>query len=130
MWDYAEDLATAREMILDTGRAVTLQALAVGPADPAEPLAGSAAPPDPLTGVPATFVYPSGLVALGMSAEMRAIFATFSATALIAWDGVNDLSNGYDILYDTDGTSYKIQRVEKLQPGPIIIMFYIGLTRQ
>ena len=93
-----------------------------------DPLAGPAAPLGAVAGIPATFVYPSGLVNLGASSIIAGLFIGCEQIAMIAGDGVNDFAQ-FDTLNDSDGSVWKIERVETLKPGDVAILYYIGIKR-
>lgn len=126
MVDYNRALATAQRLIRQSGRLVAMQGVKTGPAAPDNPLAGPAAPPAPLTGIPATFVQPSSLQSLGASATLQKLFAECEQVAIVA-PVTNDDYTAMKFLIDTDGITWKIERVEKLKPGMVTILYFIGV---
>lgn len=128
-YDYSRVLATAQRLVARYGRLVALQGVSAGPEDPDNPLAGPAAAPDPLTGIPAAFVDPSSLSTLGMNAALVTLFATSTEIAIVA--PVSGLPDFMDMktLIDSDGTVKKIDRISKLQPADVILLYYIGVSR-
>jgi hypothetical protein len=128
-FDYSRPLATARRLIARFGRVVAFQAVTEGPADPDNPLAGPAAPPDPVPGVPAVFVEPSGLKSLGADDVIIELTAKSKQIAIVAQlSGLPDLSS-MSFIIDNDNSTWKIDTVSTLKPGDTIILYFFGISR-
>lgn len=128
-YDYARGLAMAQRLVARYGRLIGLQGVSAGPADANNPLAGPAAPPDALTGIPAAFVEPSSLQSLGINATVAALFANCTQIALVApISGMPDFS-GMKFLIDTDALVWKIDQISTFKPGDVILLYYIGVSR-
>lgn len=127
-FDYSRALATARRLVERYGRAVALQGVSNGPADPAHPLAGPAAPPAPETGIWAAFVQPSSLQALGFGIVNKALFSDSEQVAIIAPKGSNDYSE-MKFLYDSHDNDRKwiVTAIEIFKPGDTVLLHFIGV---
>lgn len=126
-YDYTGDIAFANEMIDEFGRSVSVSRATSGAADPNDPLAGPGAPVPPV-GIRAVQIYPSGTVNLGGTRELMELFPNSSKIFMAGYDGVNDLSE-FVFLVDENNTSWKIDKIQVLQPGNEIILYYIGVSR-
>lgn len=128
-YDYSRALATAQRLVTRYGRLISLQGVSPGPADANNPLAGPAAAPAALSGIPAAFVEPSSLQSLGLSASLVALFANCTQIAIVApVSGMGDFTS-MKFLIDTDAKQWKIERISTLQPGDTILLYYIGVSR-
>ncbi|MBA3352278.1 MAG: hypothetical protein H0U23_07625 [Blastocatellia bacterium] len=129
-FDWSDDIAGALEDIAEFGRVVSFVKFKTTTADPDKPLEGPAAPivEALVTGVSALFVEPSSVVRLGSSTSSEGLWKSSLKIALVGYDGVNDWGI-FDRLTDTDLTEWKIQHVDKLQPGSTPILFFVGLAR-
>lgn len=128
-FDYSRPLATAQRLVARFGRVIGLQGVTAGPADADNPLAGPAAPPEPLTGIPAAFVDPLSLRALGLSATVQGLFANSKQIALIApVSGLPDFTD-MKFLIDSDNSVWKIDLIETMKPAETIVLYFIGVSR-
>lgn len=127
MADYLRSRAGAQRSIGRAGRPITLELGAVGPADPLRPLAGPGEPPAPVQAV-GLFAQPASLQTLGMSTRARELATTCEHIALVAADGVNDLSASR-FMTDNDGTKYRVVFAEEFRPGTVAILYFIGVRR-
>lgn len=127
MVNYPRALATAQRLIAGAGRPVMFLDGGTDLADPSRPLLGPASPElEPIGPLPAVFVPPSSLQQLGMSATTIALFKEYSQIAIIAYDGANDLSDMIWLI--DDNVKWKIGQVEKLQPGPLTLLYFVGVN--
>lgn len=128
-FDYTSIAATAKSLVAQFGRTVTFVELGDVPADPAKPYLGSASPrgaPKQTLALPAVFVEPSSLQALGRGdvsddflKRSTQIALVFSATAL----------EPFDEIIDTDTSRWKIQDLSRLKPGAVDLLWFVGLKR-
>lgn len=127
-YDYTDDIAFAIEMVAEFGRAVSFGKLAEG-VNAADPLGAptSAAPPA-VPGISAAFVYPSGVQNLGLRVSSPALFKSAEQIAIVAADGVNDFA-AFDMVTDIDGSIWKIVAVDVFKPGPVPVLYYVGVAR-
>jgi hypothetical protein len=126
--DYARVLASAIKAIDKTGREVTISAMAsaIDPTDPMGPATASALLPQT---VKATFVQPSGIDRLGISTKKRELFRECEQIALVA--GIEGVAlDDYDTLTDSDTMEWSIMATERLQPGDVVLLYYIGVARK
>lgn len=125
-FDYTRPLATAQRLIKRFGRSISLQGVSTELANPSNPLAGPVAPPPPIVGIPATFVPPSSLQVLGFSARMTELFANCEQICIVAPIDNTDFSS-MKFLYDS-GKRWKISLIEKLKPGDLTVLYFIGIN--
>lgn len=130
MADYSRQIATALRMISAKGRRVAFLTTTSGPANPAQPLSGPAAPATSLDveNVPAVFVQPSSLQALGFGARVTELFAACTEIAILPAFGGKDFTK-YKFMKDYDGSTWKIEYAEKLQPAEQPILYFVGVRR-
>lgn len=126
MADYSRQIATAQRLIAAKGRPVGFFSRATQPANPLRPLDGPAAPVVEVEGVPAVFVSPGA--ALGFGVRNADLFGACSQIAIIAADGEHDFSL-YKMMEDFDGSEWKVNHTEKLQPAEEPILYFIGVSR-
>jgi len=124
-YDYSKPLATAQRLIARYGRAIELQGASTGPADPSKPL-GDRAPVAAPVAVVGAFVQPSSLNALGFGVSVVELFGSCSQIALVAPVNKGDDYSDMKFLYD-NGVRWKIEHIETLKPGPIVVLHFIGV---
>lgn len=130
-FDYTDLAATAKSLVEEFGRAVTLTGLKQAAADPSKPWEGpsdAAGVPLPLWGcfVPPNTVRQFGLTSLGEGTEWKDLI-TFSEQIMITFPGEVDLRN-YTNLND-QGVVWGILGTQVLRPGPVTLMAFIGVRR-
>jgi len=127
MADHTRALRTAQRLIAANARPIRLQRAGGGEAVPGKPLHGPAPAPAPVDAL-GCFVQPSSLQALGYGVVVSGVFKNCSQIALVAADGVNDHTEA-KLLYDSDGSVWKVEHVELLKPAEVAIMYFIGVRR-
>lgn len=128
MADYSRQIASAQRMIAAKGRRVAFFATVAGPADPARPLDGPVQPGLAVENVPAVFVQPSSLQALGFGVRNVELFGACSQIALIPADGIHEFDT-YKMMEDFDGSEWAVKYAEKLQPAEQPILYFVGVSR-
>lgn len=128
MMDYASILADVRELVLDAGRPITLRTLAGAAADPAKPWRGPGTPTVAATcTTPAAFVPATG-GGLGKALVREDLLTKCEQVALLAppADGY-DVEKAHELL--DDGVRYRVAWVQALRPGPLTVLFAMGVAR-
>lgn len=130
MADYSRQIASARRQIAAKGRRVAFYSNTSGVGDTTKPLSGPAAPATAMAveNVPAVFVQPSSLQSLGFGVRNVELFGNCTQIAMIAADGVNDFST-FKFMKDFDGSDWKIEYTERLQPAEQPILYFVGVRR-
>jgi len=126
-YDYSDDVAFALEMISEYGRLVDFHQLSETPVDPDKPLEGNGAPTT-IAGVWACFVEPSSLRQLGIRVTREGVWKDSTQIALVAPDGINDLTD-FTSITDSDGSTWAIDATDKLRPGETTVLYFIGVKR-
>lgn len=127
-YDYSSDQAGAIEDIRDTGRVITMIKASGVAIDAAKPLHGSE-PPLEVPGVYGTFVEPGSMQRLGtMSTTGPGLWLTCEQIAMVEPIEGQDFTT-FTAIRDTDGSTWKIKVVNKLQPGALILLYYVGVVR-
>lgn len=126
-YDYSDDIAFAVEMVAEYGRPITLTKVARD-VDAANPLGTPAAVDTVVADIPAVFVYPSGLVNLGLSVKSRELMKQSEQIAIIAADGANSFDQ-FTTITDQDGSEWAVMRCEVFKPGPVPVLYYLGVNR-
>jgi hypothetical protein len=126
-YDYSDDVLTAQEMIAEFGRAVTFGKMSETP-NPTNPLHGPVAVPTTVSGVMACFVEPSSAVRLGASSARERLWKDATQIMLVAPDGTNEFDL-FEEVTDLDGSVWSVGHTEKLQPGPTVLLYFIGVRR-
>lgn len=123
--DYTQDVIDARNDIYEAGREVDFVQFA-----PADPVNGRDETLDRKVNLSAVFVRPELFTgaALGYGVEKPELFANVDMVCMVADDGVNKLDE-FDVVIDSDGTAYKIGIATCLQPGPVRILWFVGMTK-
>lgn len=132
MVDYVKSLATAKRLIQEAGRQVTILQLASTSAEPTQPWASPTTPratPDASTMVYAVAVPPSSAQQLGLGVVAEDLMARVSQI-LICEPGTDDPDNLhlYHIVQD-GGHDHKIVFAERLRPADTTLLYYLGLER-
>lgn len=128
-YDYSDDVVFANEMIAEFGRPVTFIKHSGTPGDATKPLHGPSADPLEVPGIYAAFLEPSSVVRLGQGTDQRpGLWKDSTRIMLVAPDGTNDFST-FHAIEDSDGSGWKIEHVEVLQPGATIVLYYVGVKR-
>jgi len=131
-FDYISLANKAAALVTKFGRSVTLVKFDETPADAAKPWRGNLTPrtdPDASTAVDAVFVEPASVEQLGWSVAKPEFFDR-STQILIVAPGATFSSNleGYDEVID-GSVRWKITGVEILKPGPLRMLYFIGVAR-
>lgn len=121
-FNYEELQDIAKQLILDTGRQVTIEKIDDTPSDPNKPWAGNAGTPEQAS-VTATIV-PSEYL---RSEEMG--YVRGSQVALVAADSsLGDLT-GFTTLVDANGFRWTISNIELIQPGSVQVLYTFELDK-
>tara|TARA_R110000851_G_scaffold120002_1_gene248082 strand:- start:23869 stop:24279 length:411 start_codon:yes stop_codon:yes gene_type:complete len=134
--DFTKAAATALKLIVANGRSVSLIHENTTADDPAKPWEGVSAPPSAPSGgvttiatvafVPATG---SGLGRLTAS-QQGTLSVAFDQMGLVAASEIPGVNlEGYSRVIDSDGTSWRIVLVAKLQPAATAVLWTLGLKR-
>jgi hypothetical protein len=126
-YDYSADVAFATEMVAEYGRLITLTK-EVQEVDSADPLGAPVADPEEVAGIRAVFVYPSGLVNLGLSVRSRELMKESEQIAIIAADGTNAFDQ-FTGAIDSDGSVWAVNATEVFKPGDTTLLYYLGMKR-
>jgi len=126
-YDYSEDVAFALEMISEHGRLVDFHQLSETPVDVNKPLEGNGAPVT-VSGVWACFLEPSSVRQLGIRVTREGVWKDSTQIALVAPDGVNDLTD-FTSITDSDGSTWAIAAADELRPGDTPVLYFIGVKR-
>lgn len=126
--DFTEYVDLARELIDENGRSVTFQELASTPADANKPWAGAGVP-TVMTTVSAFAVFlPDSGSGLGLQLEDDELFKSAEQVLLVAPPaGGEDLSTFHAVL--DDGVRWRITVAKVLKPGPIPVLYAMGVAR-
>ena len=125
--DYTKNRALAARMINKYGRKITL-INKQGPNDPTKPLRGPK-PDIVVQNVMGVFVRPSGYIKLGESFYLDpGLWDVAEKIVLVLASLEHDFAK-FTNVKDTDGSGYKIFKVEELRPGDVPILVYLGLRQ-
>lgn len=125
-YDYAPKVAFANKMIDKYGRSVVFVQVA-SDIDPTDPLAGPVSVPVVSDVVKAAFVYPSGLLQLGMSTTNAQLFKNCEQIAIVGNHGIDYAAQTF--LNDTDGMVWKVDVVQEFKPGDTSVLYYVGVIK-
>lgn len=128
--DYSEIVLTVQELIADAGRQIKIQRFSSVSADPEAPWLGVELNEEDSAvaeeyELSAVFVPASG-GSLGMEFIREGLFDRVEQVALIP--PINNPIDGFHTIIDNDVT-WKIEWMEVLKPGPVILLYAIGLKR-
>ncbi len=123
--DYAELVATVRELIAGTGRTVTFGKLSAAAGDSAKPWKPTGAPTTVDT--PATFVPVSSAQDLGLMIKDDELSKRISQVCLVAPHEVQDLQT-FNTITD-GGTKWRIEWVSVLKPGDTALLLAMGVAQ-
>ncbi len=123
--DYAELVATVRELIAGTGRSVTFNKLSETLADSAKPWKPSGAPAT--VTVPATFVPVSSAQDLGIMISDDELAKRVSQVCLVAPHATEDLQT-FNTLLDA-GALWRVEWVRALKPGDTVLLIAMGVKQ-
>lgn len=114
-------------------RQITIERFAQTAATPSQPWKG---PADPRASVDATatldavFVPPTGAAKLGMGSVDEDLLKMTSAICIVApTSATYDLTTANEIVDSLDSERKKVVFVEKLAPGPTVMLYFIGVER-
>jgi len=126
MIDYNAIAISAREKIRAYGREVTLIQIPSAAADPDRPWSAPDNTAEPITEVVSVVaVPPGGTSSFGLEVN-KDDFLSKAKAVYITHPTQSDPIN-YHLL--RDGTKeYKIEFVERLQPGPVELLYFIGVV--
>ncbi|HWV46420.1 MAG TPA: hypothetical protein VN039_10460 [Nitrospira sp.] len=128
MADHQEFLDLANEMILEEGRQVTLQTLNPAVSDPATPWKTVGQTFNALAVVMAVFVPVTGYTKLGDEIVDLEMFKNSQQVCLIGGgDGQTEMETAVAIL--DEGNQWKVDRVLKLRPAGLSILYAFGVSR-
>lgn len=131
-FDYTEIQGVAETLITEFGRSVTLEKFNETLQDAGKPYLGSADPrssPLATVTISAAVVEPDSTVQLGIATKDSELVKRSEQVMIIA-PGVSlaeDLAT-FDEVVD-GSTRWKIQVVETLKPGPVILLYFVGVAR-
>lgn len=123
--DYAELVATVRELIEGTGRRVTFRKLPSTPANvnqPWKPAAAAAVTVDSF----ATFVPASSAQEMGLSVSDEELFRRAEQVCLVP-PGAVDLLEYQEVL--DSSKVWRIEWAEVLRPGDEVLLYILGVKR-
>jgi hypothetical protein len=123
--DYAELVATVRELIAGTGRLVTFNKLSATVADATKPWKPSGTPLS--ANAYATFVPLSSAQDLGLMIEDSELFRRASQVCLVAPDA-NVLLDTYNTITDA-GVDWRVEWVRVLKPGDTVLLLAFGVKQ-
>src|ERR1700741_2601241 len=129
MPNYPRLLKTAQRIISDAGRTVTFVQLSVVDDNPAAPWRGTAAPrtvPTATLVKKAVFVEPDSNQRNGEMMVTDDLLKRIEKICIVAG---SDNLDGFNEIIDSDNTRWKIEFTHKLQPGDIIMCYYVGVKR-
>lgn len=125
-YDYSRAVATATRQINKYGRLVSFRT--VGKVvDAANPLAGPVDNPTNTTAVKGVFVELSSLSTLGISKRAAELMKTSEQVLMLAPSAI-DYEKQTQMI-EADGSVWKIDMTDKLMPGPVPVLYYIGVSR-
>ena len=130
MVDYVALVETAKRLISENGRAITLLQFDSAPASASQPWKGANDPrdnPDETLSLDAVFVEPSGAVRLGLSSKDSDLIKRSKQIMIVAPGISEDVTVFHEVV--DGGTNWKIVGVEVLRPGNEIVLAYIGVSR-
>ena len=131
MKDYSKTLATAKRIVRDKGRQITLVKFSPTPPSPSQPWLGPTNPSATSSEVSvyAVGVHPTLLSYLGFNAT-QVDLAKNMKEVFVVEPGETDPENldKYNVLRD-GGIDYKISSMEKLRPGTLTLLYFIGVER-
>jgi len=125
-YNYAPKAEKARKQIEKYGRSVVFVQMMTDRND-ADPLAGPLSSPVVSDPVPAVFVYPSGDLNLGISQSKAALFRSCEQMAILGSHDIVYENQTY--LTELDGTQWKIEVVDRFQPGDTAILYFVGMVK-
>ena len=123
--DYAELVATVRELIAGTGRLVQFKKISAAVADATKPWKPSGAPVT--QNAYATFVPVSSAQDLGLMIEDSELFRRASQVCLVAPDASVTLDT-YNTLTDA-GVDWRVEWVRVLKPGDTVLLLAFGVKQ-
>lgn len=131
--DYTANIATAQRLITKFGRSITLVQFNDTETDSSKPWDGvnptdPRATPDSTLVLDAVFIFPTGLLNLGLSTLQANLFARAEQIAIIA-PGAAVATEGFNEIIDTDSTRWTIMETQTLKPGSDVVLGYLGLKR-
>ena len=130
--DYSTNIATAQALITQFGRSITLVQFndtitdsdkpwdGVNPTDPR-------GTPDATLVLDAVFVFPTGLLKLGLGSEEERLLKRYEQICIIAPGAANDPRDYQEIIDGSD--RWKIEMVQVLKPANDIVLAYLGLKK-
>ncbi len=132
-FDYTALADKAKELVDRFGRPITVIQYDDAIDDPTKPWRGTANPravPTAEVQAAGVFVEPTGARALGISTQAGELLKRSDAIFLVS---LGSASNGIDLsLFDEvldGGKRWKIEVVEKLQPGDLTLLYFLGVKR-
>lgn len=125
-YDYTDDIAFAVESVAEYGRPVRFRKVNTA-VDAANPLAGPTAAPVLSDAVPAVFVVLTGNNSFGISKQTVELMKASEQTAMIAPSGVD--YEEFTHIVDFDNSVWKIDVIDKLMPGVVPVLYFIGVSR-
>ena len=123
--DYAELVATVRELIAGTGRTVTFGKLSAAAADSTKPWKPTGAPVT--TDAPATFVPVSSAQDLGIIITDDELSRRVGQVCLVAPHATEDLQT-FNTITD-GGTKWRVEWVRALKPGDTVLLIAMGIAQ-
>lgn len=130
--DYLKMASTAKRLIQEKGRQITLSTINPNSYNPVQPWKGAVFPRDPNTNTQSVVYAVSVPLAAANSLGLRSdIFQLFSETknVYLVEPGAFDLENPdeYSLVIDS-GLELKITFIEKLKPGGVTLLYFIGAS--
>jgi hypothetical protein len=129
LFDYTPISNTALSLINKFGRSITLVDFNSSTNDQTKPWRGSSetrSSPDRVIELDAVFVEPSQASRLGLSTNVDDLLKRSIQIAMVA---TNQDLLGYQELLESDGTRWKIIKLETLRPADLTILYYIWVSK-
>jgi hypothetical protein len=130
--DYAPTLATAKRLVRQFGRQVTLRKLDNTSSNPSKPWLGATNPATTATlaSVYAVAVPPIPGSELGFSAIPDDLLKSIEQMFIVeVGETTPEALDTYTTLFDSDSKEYRIIYVEKLKPANLTLLYFIGVAR-
>lgn len=130
MVNYVKLAETAQRLVKKNGREVTFIRFNTAPTVSDAPWRGNEQPRQAPTAqkvFSAVFVGPSAAMSLlGNKSTVADLFMSCEQVCIVAT--TDDLKD-YNEVMDSDGRRWKIVVQEKLAPGPVTLLYYVGVKR-
>jgi hypothetical protein len=130
--DYTTTVATAKRLVQNFGRQITLRKLDNASSDANKPWLGATNPVTTgiVTSVFGISVSPSSNSRLGLSAFSDDLLKSIEQIFILeVGETAPEALETYTTLLDSDSKEYRILSVEKLKPGGTTLLYFMGVAR-